>query len=102
MANLVRLNLDKDTGKIVAGGTVTDSGGTPVVAKDGFLYTQITQSDLWVIQHFAGTTLLLIQVFDDANNLIIPDNIEITDINTVEVSFGTPVKGTARIVFFTV
>lgn len=102
MANLVRLHLDKDTGKIVAGGEVTETGGAPVVTKDGFLYTQSTPSDLWTINHFAGTTLLLIQIFDSTNNLVVPENIELVNINTVEVSFGTPITGTARIIFFTV
>jgi len=102
MANLVRLHLDKDTGRIVAGGEVTQTGGAPAVTKNGFLFTQSTASGLWTIDHFAGTTLLLVQVFDTGGNLIIPDNIHIVDINTIEVSFGTPATGTARIVFFTV
>lgn len=102
MANLVRLNFDKDTGKIVAGGNVGSSPGGPVTTSDGFLHIQDVASNLWTIQHFAGTDLLLIQVFDSANNLVIPDNIELVDINTVEVTLSTSITGTARIVFFTI
>ena len=104
MANLVRLNLDRDTGRIVAGGTVESGGGSggPVVTSDGYLFTQGVASDLWTINHFAGTTNLLIQIFDSANNLVIPDNVELVNINTVEVTLSTPITGTARIIFFTV
>ena len=104
MANLVRLNFDKITGKMVAGGDIESGGGGPsgpTGIAEGYLHVQSVASDLWTINHFAGTSLLLIQIFDSASNLIIPDNIELVNINTVEVTLATPATGTARIIFFT-
>lgn len=99
MTNLVPLFLDKDTGQLVAGGQAIGGDG-PSLTTSGYLHTQAVASDFWVIPHFAGTTLLLVQIFDTADNLIIPDNIEIVDINTVEVTLSTPIAGRAHIVFF--
>lgn len=99
MTNLVPLFLDKDTGQLVAGGE-TINGGGPALTTSGYLHVQNVASDFWVIPHFAGTTLLLVQVFDTAGNLFVPDNVEIVDINTVEVTLGTPIAGRAHIVFF--
>lgn len=99
MTNLVPLYLDKDTGQLVAGGQAIGGDG-PSLATSGYLHVQAVASDFWVIPHFAGTTLLLIQIFDTSDNLVIPDNIEIVDINTVEVTLSTPIAGRAHVVFF--
>ena len=104
MANLVPLHVDKDTGELVAttnpGIVQGGGGGGGAGLADGFLHTQSVPSQAWVIVHGQATELLLAQVYTTAGDQIIPDEISIVDINTVEVTLGTPQTGRAHIVFF--
>ena len=103
MANLVPLHVDKDTGELVATtnpGIVEVGGGGGGSGADGFLHTQSVPSQAWVIVHGQATELLLAQVYTTAGDQIIPDEISIVDINTVEVTLSTPQTGRAHIVFF--
>lgn len=104
MANLVPLHVDKDTGELVATrnpGTGGGGGGGGGGVGEGFLFIQGLASPVWTIIHNAGTDLLLTQVYTVGGDLIIPDEITIVDINTVELTFGSPQAGRAHIVFFT-
>ncbi len=96
MANLVPLNIDKDTGDIVArGGAVQSQAGR------GFLYEQLAPSGIWTISHNEDTDKLLAQVYDDSGEFTFPDEILIVDTNTVEITFNDPMTGTAHLIFFT-
>jgi hypothetical protein len=105
MANLVPLHIDKDTGELVAtrnpgigGGAPPGGGGGDGAA--GYLHIQGLATDVWTITHGQGSDLLLVQVFTATNDVVIPDEISIIDINTVEITFGTPTTGRAHIIFF--
>ena len=104
MANLVPLHIDKDTGELVATtnpGIVDGGGGGPGGSGAvGFLHIQNIASSVWSIVHAQATDLLLAQVYTTAGDLIIPDEISIVDINTVEVTLGSPQTGRAHIIFF--
>lgn len=96
MANLVPLHIDKDSGRIVARGFGV---GVGTVAR-GYLYEQITTSATWVISHNRSNDLVLVQVYDEVGELTSPDKVLIVDINTVTITFGSPMAGTAHILFF--
>jgi hypothetical protein len=53
---------------------------------------------VWVVEHNLGTEKLVISVYDENNFMIIPAEIVIVDINTVQVYFAEPQAGTANIV----
>lgn len=95
MANLTPLHLDKDTGKIVARG-----GSTSVNLADGYLYEQIAPALVWPIPHSRGTDQVLVQIYDEFGEFTIPNKIDITDINNIEITFNAPMIGTAHILFF--
>lgn len=96
MANLVPINLDKDTGRLVARGG--GLGGPPA---SGFLFEQLVASDSWTVPHNKLNDRVIVQVYDDVGEFTIPDKIEIVDINTVEITFAEPMTGTAHLLFFT-
>ncbi len=104
MANLVPLHIDKDTGELVATRNPgSGSGGGPPAfggRGEGHLHIQNIASSVWSILHAQATDLLLVQVYTTAGDLIIPDEISIVDINTVEVTLGSPTTGRAHIIFF--
>jgi len=97
MANLVPINIDKDTGKLVAKEV---AGGTSAFAAVGYLHIQTISSLTWNISHNVGTTNVHVQIFDTSSNLVIPDQVHIIDINTIEVKFGASATGKAHIILF--
>lgn len=101
MANLVPLQLDKETGRIFArggagGGGSGGSGGT----SSGFLFTQTTPIQTWSIAHNEGNTKALVQVYDTLGHLIIPDDVHIQGGNNIEITFASAQAGTGHIIFF--
>jgi hypothetical protein len=107
MANLVPIHIDKETGELVATrnpGLGSPGGGPPGFggAAEGYLHIQGLATDVWTISHGQGSDLLLVQVFTTAGDVIQPDEISIIDINTIDITFGTPVSGRAHIIFFEV
>lgn len=95
--NLVPLQIDKETGKVVAShhGVPFSLGGAI-----GYIHEQTTTELIWTITHNVGSIMLLPQVFDIDYNIIVPDNIKVIDINTVEVTFASPQDGFVHIIFF--
>jgi hypothetical protein len=53
---------------------------------------------VWTIAHGLNSEALIVQAFDENKLLVNPNSIQIVDANTVVVSFGTSVSGTANIV----
>ena len=95
MANLVPLHIDKETGRIVARGG--HGGGRFAI---GFLFEQLIPSAVWTIPHNQSNDRVLVQVYETTGEFILPDEITIVDINTVQITFGTAMEGTAHLVFF--
>jgi len=104
MANLVPLHIDKETGEIVATRNPGVGGGTSTApglqGAEGWLHIQSVASDTWTIPHNQGSDLVLVQVYTTAGELIIPDDVTIVDINTIEILFAAPDTGRAHIIFF--
>jgi len=67
---------------------------------DNYVETIETPSASWVLTHGGGTQNVLIQIYDENGKYVIPDDIEITDDNTVTVSFGSPAAGKAVVIYF--
>lgn len=65
---------------------------------DIYIHTQGTAADPWTISHDLGTSDVVVQVYDVSNNVIIPNEITITDSNTVTIDFGAATTGKAVIV----
>ncbi len=53
----------------------------------------------WTIVHGLSSENVIVQIFDDAKFVIIPNSIQIVDDDTVEVTFNSPITGVARVVF---
>lgn len=64
-----------------------------------YIHSQDSAQTTWTIQHNMNSTSVIVQCFDENNKVIIPDDIESTDNNTVTVTFGaTPVLGQAIVI----
>ena len=48
-----------------------------------------------VISHGLGTTAVIVQVYDGSGNQVIPQTVEITNANTVTLTFGASFTGSA-------
>lgn len=60
-----------------------------------YTHSQNSASDTWSIAHNLNTTSVQVQLFDNSNHVMIPDNIIINDSNNVTVTFGTAIQGRA-------
>lgn len=62
-----------------------------------YVHTQGSSSTSWVITHNLGIDDVIVSVYDAADNVIIPDEITITDSNTVTVTLNQAITGKAVI-----
>jgi hypothetical protein len=62
-----------------------------------FNYSQTTASAEWVITHPLNTQSVQVQVFNSANQFIIPENITINSNTQVTIDFGNETTGSAVI-----
>lgn len=60
-------------------------------------YVQPVAALEWTITHNLNSNYPIVQVFDSAGNVVIPDNINCGTFNSVVVSFNTPTAGVAVI-----
>jgi hypothetical protein len=84
-------------GGLVQGVTIEGLGGN-VIPKH-YIFTQVVATKPWIITHSMGSTDVSIQVFDEANRVIIPEDIAITDSNVVTISFSANQAGKAILIF---
>ena len=94
------------TGPTGADSTVTGpTGPTGATGSTGssnsYVHTQAVANTTWTINHAAANSNFVINFYDDTAtpDLIIPDNIEITDANNVTATFAVAVAGTAVLIF---
>lgn len=66
---------------------------------DSLVFTQSTPVLQWTITHTKNNEDALVQIYDTTKHLVLPDEIEIVDANTVVVSFNSPQDGKAVIIF---
>ena len=95
--NLVPLFIDKFTGILVAS---KNNNGNGNGNNTGFEHIQNVPIFTWNIQHNFNNKKLICQIYDNNDRMIIPDEIQIVDDNTVQVTFTFQQAGSAKIVFF--
>jgi hypothetical protein len=66
----------------------------------GYVHTQISSVNQWVIQHNQNTTSLICQIYTTAREHIFPDSTIIDDANQITVTFTTPMSGFAHLILF--
>ena len=64
-----------------------------------YLHNQTTSATTWTITHNLNTGTPLVQVYDTANRMIIPNEIEVVDNNTVSVDLGSSIVGRAVVMY---
>jgi len=73
------------------------TGGGGGGAIPSYLHTQSTNSASWVVTHDLGNSQPLVQVFDNASTIIVPENIVINSANQLTVTFSTAIQGYVRV-----
>ena len=66
-------------------------------ATDVFVFTQGIASAEWIINHNFGKQISAVMVVNSANEIVIPNEIEIVDDNTVRIEFLAEFAGKAYI-----
>lgn len=138
VGNLIPVQLDRDTGELIADEILSGAGAldgltdvsitgpadeevltfdagsntwinAPVPSPPppagtldvfGFCHIQGTASTTWTINHNQNTDKVIVQIFDTADEAIIPDEITIVNVNTVQVDFFAPQDGRAYLALF--
>lgn len=92
---------------ILADGTASDGSGPVIVVEGGtgatavgYEHVQAVASSMWVINHLRGTRRMNVTIWDDTDEMVYADVVKIIDLNTVHVSFNTPVSGRAILMLF--
>lgn len=97
MINLIPLQLDKSTGKVYAK-ALNIAGGTVQVI--GYTHQQSAASAIWNINHNANTQYVMVQIYDENNEVVLPDNSVVVDPNNVTITFSDNQAGAALLLLF--
>ena len=65
-----------------------------------FRFTATSAITIWNVVHGLNSEEVIIQAFDENKFVIIPDSIQIIDANNIQLKFGSPQQGVARVIFF--
>ena len=100
MTNLVTLNLDKDTGEVIA----KFASNTPTgIHIPGTVFVQALAITTWVINHLGNTNNVQVQVYDNpvsSGHMILPDDIFVNSSSQITITFARAQAGKATILFF--
>lgn len=67
------------------------------VGDNGYIHTQASPSDTWIITHSLQTLVPLVQVYDSSYNQFIPSTVTALNANVVEITLANPETGYAII-----
>jgi hypothetical protein len=99
--NIVPLQLEKNTGKLIAKDItlVGDCGPRPVGASClwGYVHDESVPSDTWTVEHNLGSNDINVQIYDENGIQILPNEVIVLDINTIIIDFNVPQSGTANL-----
>lgn len=98
--NLLPLQLDRSTGEVVAK-EIAGKNPPGTTYAFGYVYVQAGSSQIWTIEHNAGTDKIAVQIYDTVNEQVFPNNVTILDVNTVQIDFFSDQDGRAHIFLFT-
>ncbi len=80
----------------MVGGTLQGVDSTSLMRRHTETFTnQVT----WLVTHNKSSVLYIAQVFDENGKVIIPDEIDTMDSNSIEIGFNTATTGTVNIIF---
>ena len=66
----------------------------------GLNHIQSVANTVWNITHNANTTRVSVTVYDSANSQIIPDSVDIIDVNNIQITFNSAISGNALLILF--
>jgi hypothetical protein len=65
---------------------------------DKFVHTQVVASLTWTVNHNLNGVDLLVQVWDSTSHPVIPNDITMTSVNQIVITFVAPVAGRAVVI----
>ena len=72
-------------------------GGISNIAGDRYLYTQSTPASTWTITHALNYKYVNVDVYDNNDQLMLPQTVTATNNNTLTLVFAVPTSGNATI-----
>jgi hypothetical protein len=80
-----------------SGHALASVGGISTSTADRYLHTQTSATGSWVIDHNIGYKYVTINVYDGADEQLIPQKITAVSVNRTQIDFATPTTGNAII-----
>ena len=96
------ISVDNNTTSVLftvaqAGYANVSVGGISTGQADRFLFTQSSATGSWVINHGLNYKYVNVDIYDNNDQLMIPQVVTATDVNTLTVTFATATSGNAII-----
>jgi hypothetical protein len=96
------ISVDNNTTRVLftvsqAGYANVSVGGISTGQADRFLFTQSSATGSWVINHGLNYKYVNVDIYDNNDQLMIPQVVTATDVNTLTVTFATATSGNAII-----
>jgi hypothetical protein len=88
---------------ILADGTASDGSGPVIVVGSsviGFEWIQSVPSEVWTIPHGKNSKKIQVTIWDEVDEQVYSDTVKIVDLNTVLITFNTPISGRAILMIF--
>jgi hypothetical protein len=108
--NAITLTMDIDSGALYTAqpydSLFNNTDGLPGDSSNpsdklaGFSYRQLTPKLKWEMPHNLNSSDVFVQCYNQDNNYIIPNSVQVVDNNNVVITFTEPMKGTAQLVVF--
>jgi len=83
------------SGSTISGSFKGDGSQITGLTAGGKIHTQTSAASTWTVSHNLGVQYPNVTVYDNSNNVIIPQTIVATDANTLTLTFGSAVAGYA-------
>jgi hypothetical protein len=83
------------SGSGITGSFFGDGSGITGIVAGGKLFTQSSPSATWTFNHLLNYQYPNVTVYNASNEVIVPQSITATDVNTLTLTFGSPVSGYA-------
>jgi hypothetical protein len=83
------------SGSTISGSFKGDGSQITGLTAGGKIHTQASSASTWTVSHNLGVQYPNVTVYDNNNNVIIPQTIVATDANTLTLTFGSAVAGYA-------
>jgi hypothetical protein len=81
------------SGSTISGSFKGDGSQITGLTAGGKIHTQTSAASTWTVSHNLGVQYPNVTVYDNNNNVIIPQTIVATDANTLTLTFGSAVAG---------